>query len=203
MRWIHKLLRLLGTNIAVKWSLARALNWYINVSKILYQWYLQLDSFWSTRMIILTCDRSWCTWSASCVAAKQNQKYLGEMKQPHMRNFIALQPAWAMQKLLKWQKNGNSLNGFCSKQTCVFSGIQFTRHFIKIVVVETKQIVSSNSNMIQAWRGKLQPAFRHGCGRQTPSSRARSREDETQNGERNANRNPEWWGDFSQLVKIE
>jgi len=32
---------------------------------------------------------------------------------------------------------------------------------------------------------------------------ARSLEDETRNGERNANRNPEWWGDFSQLVKIE
>jgi len=34
---------------------------------------------------------------------------------------------------------------------------------------------------------------------------ARSREDETRNGERNPNpsRNPEWWGDFSHLVKIE
>jgi len=32
---------------------------------------------------------------------------------------------------------------------------------------------------------------------------ARSREDETRNGERNANRNPEWWGDFGQFVKIE
>jgi len=28
---------------------------------------------------------------------------------------------------------------------------------------------------------------------------ARSLEDETRNGERNANRNPEWWRDFSQL----
>jgi len=28
---------------------------------------------------------------------------------------------------------------------------------------------------------------------------ARSVEDETQNDRRNANRNPEWWGDFSQL----
>jgi len=26
-----------------------------------------------------------------------------------------------------------------------------------------------------------------------------SREDETRNGQRNANRNPEWWGDFGQL----
>jgi len=26
---------------------------------------------------------------------------------------------------------------------------------------------------------------------------ARSREDETRNGQRNAHRNPEWWGDFS------
>jgi len=32
---------------------------------------------------------------------------------------------------------------------------------------------------------------------------ARSVEDETQNAELNGNRNPEWWGDFSQLVKIE
>jgi len=36
----------------------------------------------------------------------------------------------------------------CSKRTCVFSGIQFTTHFIEFVVVETKQIVSSNSNVI-------------------------------------------------------
>jgi len=35
-----------------------------------------------------------------------------------------------------------------SRRTCVFSGIQFTRHFIEFVVVETKQIVSSNSNVI-------------------------------------------------------
>jgi len=32
---------------------------------------------------------------------------------------------------------------------------------------------------------------------------ARSLEDKTRNRERNAFRNPEWWGDFSQLVKIE
>jgi len=32
---------------------------------------------------------------------------------------------------------------------------------------------------------------------------ARSVEDETRNAESNGNRNPEWWGDFSQLVKIE
>ena len=31
---------------------------------------------------------------------------------------------------------------------CVFSGIQFTRYFIEFVVVETKQIVSSNLNVI-------------------------------------------------------
>jgi len=29
---------------------------------------------------------------------------------------------------------------------------------------------------------------------------ARSMEDETRNARRNANRNPEWWGDFSQLI---
>ena len=34
------------------------------------------------------------------------------------------------------------------KSTCVFSGIKFTRHFIEFVFVETKQIVSSNSNVI-------------------------------------------------------
>jgi len=32
---------------------------------------------------------------------------------------------------------------------------------------------------------------------------ARSVEDETRNDRRNASRNPEWWGDFSQLVEIE
>ena len=32
---------------------------------------------------------------------------------------------------------------------------------------------------------------------------ARSVQDETRNAELNGNRNPEWWGDFSQLVKIE
>jgi len=32
---------------------------------------------------------------------------------------------------------------------------------------------------------------------------ARSVEDETRNARRNPNRNPEWWGDFSQLVEIE
>jgi len=32
---------------------------------------------------------------------------------------------------------------------------------------------------------------------------ARSVEDETRNDRWNANRNPEWWGDFSQLVEIE
>jgi len=35
-----------------------------------------------------------------------------------------------------------------SKRTCVFRGIQVTRHFIEFVVVETKQIVGTNSNVI-------------------------------------------------------
>jgi len=35
-----------------------------------------------------------------------------------------------------------------SKRTCVFSGIQFIMYFIEFVVVETKQIVNSNSNVI-------------------------------------------------------
>ena len=37
-----------------------------------------------------------------------------------------------------------------SKRTCVFSGIQFTRHFIEFVVVETKHIVSSNKRDLEA-----------------------------------------------------
>jgi len=37
----------------------------------------------------------------------------------------------------------------------------------------------------------------------SPPCTARSLEDETRNAERPANRNPEWWGDFSQPVKIE
>jgi len=35
------------------------------------------------------------------------------------------------------------------------------------------------------------------------TARGRSMEDETRNAELNGNRNPEWWGDFSHLVKIE
>ena len=35
-----------------------------------------------------------------------------------------------------------------SKPTCVFSGIQFTTYFIEFVVMETKQIARSNSNVI-------------------------------------------------------
>jgi len=38
-------------------------------------------------------------------------------------------------------------SGF-SKRTCIFGGIQFIRHLIEFVVVETKQTVSSNSNVI-------------------------------------------------------
>jgi Tfp pilus assembly PilM family ATPase len=34
------------------------------------------------------------------------------------------------------------------KQTCVFSGIQFTKHFIEFVFVETNEVVCSNSTMI-------------------------------------------------------
>jgi len=39
--------------------------------------------------------------------------------------------------------------------------------------------------------------------RETFDDTARSVEDETRNAELNGSRNPEWWGDFSQLVKIE
>jgi len=35
------------------------------------------------------------------------------------------------------------------------------------------------------------------------ASTARSVEDEARDDRRNANRNPEWWRDFSQLVEIE
>ena len=38
--------------------------------------------------------------------------------------------------------------GLCSERKCIFSGFQFTRQFIEFVVVETKQIVSNNSNVI-------------------------------------------------------
>jgi len=38
--------------------------------------------------------------------------------------------------------------GFCLTRTYVFSGIQFTKHFIEFVFVETNQIVSRNSNVI-------------------------------------------------------
>jgi len=44
------------------------------------------------------------------------------------------------------------------------------------------------------------------CLRSSPtiiSATARSVEDETRNAELNGNRNPEWCGDFSRLVKIE
>jgi len=34
------------------------------------------------------------------------------------------------------------------KRMCVFSGVQFTRHFIEFILVETKQNVSINSNVI-------------------------------------------------------
>jgi len=39
-----------------------------------------------------------------------------------------------------------------AKRTCVFSAIQFTRYFIEFVVVETKQIVSCDSNVILTWQ---------------------------------------------------
>ena len=35
-----------------------------------------------------------------------------------------------------------------SKRTCVFSEIQFTKYFIEFIVVETKQIVGVNANVI-------------------------------------------------------
>jgi len=46
---------------------------------------------------------------------------------------------------------------------------------------------------------------KRGIGVENPSPRSFSgglkgySQDETRNGQRNANRNPEWWGDFSQL----
>jgi len=35
------------------------------------------------------------------------------------------------------------------------------------------------------------------------TARSRSKDDVSRNARRNADQNPEWWGDFSQLVKIE
>ena len=34
------------------------------------------------------------------------------------------------------------------ERTCVFNGIQFTKHFIEFIFVETNEVVRSNSNVI-------------------------------------------------------
>jgi len=47
-------------------------------------------------------------------------------------------------------------------------GIQFARYFIKFIVVETKQFVGSNVNVILTWQTCSQ---RSSCGKQTPSAR--------------------------------
>ena len=54
------------------------------------------------------------------------------------------------------------------------------------------------------WRKHLQDFITQSF-KQSPfgSGTARSVEDGTQNDRRNANQNPEWWGEISQLVEIE
>jgi len=55
------------------------------------------------------------------------------------------------------------------KRTVVFSGIQFTRHFIEFVFVEITKVVRSNPNVILI-EADLRPALEQGCGKQIPSA---------------------------------
>jgi len=52
------------------------------------------------------------------------------------------------------------------------------------------------------YHGVMTPCIIETDHHMTPCT-ARSVKDETRNAELNGNRNSEWWGDFSQLVKIE
>jgi len=58
--------------------------------------------------------------------------------------------------------------GVFLERTQILSGIQFTRHFIEFVVVETKQFVSSNVNVILT----RQTCGQHHdvCGKRKPSA---------------------------------
>ena len=51
------------------------------------------------------------------------------------------------------------------------------------------------------YHGVMTPCIIETDHHMTPCT-ARSVKDETRNAELNGNRNSEWWGDFSQLVKI-
>jgi len=62
--------------------------------------------------------------------------------------FILLTRGWGRLETRPPVALGSSLVFSKPWWTCVFSGIQFTRYFIEFVVVETKQIVSCNSNVI-------------------------------------------------------
>jgi len=71
-------------------------------------------------------------------------------------------------------KRGNK-NGLCSRQgwvlleqTCEFAEIQSTKHFIKLVLVETNQMFSGNSNAILTRQTRAHQQF---CVKQTPSAR--------------------------------
>jgi len=59
------------------------------------------------------------------------------------------------------------------KRTQILSRIQFTRHFIEFIVVETKQFVGSNVNVILMRQTCGQRSSTEGCGKQTPSARNR------------------------------
>jgi len=67
--------------------------------------------------------------------------------QPHLNAVCSLFCTNHSQNLLLWIYSLRQSWVF-SKPTCVFSGIQFTRNLIEFVVVETKEIVSSSSNVI-------------------------------------------------------
>jgi len=60
-------------------------------------------------------------------------------------------------------------------------------------------------NKLEMYLGCTGSSWNAGCWNMCVMLRntttARSREDETRNSQRNANRNPEWWGDFSPLFK--
>ena len=47
-----------------------------------------------------------------------------------------------------WETPHSSRVGFCSKRTCIFRGIQFTKHSIKFVLVESNQLFSIDSNVV-------------------------------------------------------
>ena len=62
--------------------------------------------------------------------------------------------------------------------------------------------ISAVIGLLAVWRHN-KPKTKPSRTMRRGSNTARSVEDETRNAESNGNRNSEWWGDFSQQVKIE